>query len=139
MGKGRWVLLGVGAAALAVALIAGATSLALPGTSVDWGFEARAAAKKSILVRVSDEGDMEFADVQVRETGNDDERWVCGSFAVRDEDGALGPFRDFWVTVTKVPDTSAGARDVRANQIGQDDFLNRNSTYFRSCFADEKG
>ena len=134
MGKGRWVLLGVGAAALTVTLIAGATSLALPGPSEDWASVARAAAQKSILDRASDEDKVEFADVEVRRTGNDDERWVCGSFAVRDDEGALGPFRDFWVTVARVPDTGADIQDVRANEFERDDFLDRNSAHFRACF-----
>ncbi len=54
---------------------------------------------------------------------------------MRDEDGALGPFRDFWVTVARVPDTSADIREVRANEFGRDDFLDRNSAHFRACFA----
>ena len=139
MGRGRWVLLGAGSA-LAAAVLAAATSLALQSPERDWGAEARAAAQRSVLESISgrapDEDDVQFADVEVRRTGNDDERWVCGSFAVRDQEGSLGPFRDFWVTVARVPDTSADIREVRANEFGRDDFLDRTSAHFRACFAD---
>ena len=83
-----------------------------------------------------DGDDAQFADVEVRRTGNDDERWVCGSLAVRDEEGSLGPFRDFWVTAARVPGTRADIREVRANGFGRDDFLDRNSAHYRACFAD---
>src|SRR3712207_5857476 len=106
MGMSRWVLPGAGVA-LVVALLAATAPLAVQAPERDWGAEARAAAQKSILHRAPDGGDVQFADVEVRRTGNDDERWVCGSFAVRDEEGALGPFRDFWVTVARVPETQA--------------------------------
>lgn len=139
MGKGRWVLLGAGAV-LAIALIAGASSIALQRPAEDWASVARAAAQTSILDRAPDADNAEFADVEVRRTGNDDERWVCGSFAVRDEEGALGPFRDFWVTVARVPDTGADIQDVRANEFGRDDFLDQNSAHFRACFdGDDMG
>ncbi len=83
---------------------------------------------------------MQFADVEVHRNGNDDERWVCGSFAVWDDGGSLGPFRDFWVTVARVPGTSADIREVRANEFGRDDFLDRNSAHFRACFdGDDMG
>jgi hypothetical protein len=135
MGRNRWVLPGAGAA-LVAALLAAAAPLALRGPAEDWGPEARAAAQKSILDRAPDGDDMQFADVEVRRTGNDDERWVCGSFAVRDQEGSLGPFRDFWVTVARIPDTWTDIREVRANEFGRDDFLDRNSAHFRACFAD---
>ena len=135
MGGSRWVLPGA-AVALVVALLAAAAPLAVQPSERDWGAEARAAAQKSILDRAPDGDDMQFADVEVRRTGNDDERWVCGSFAVRDDGGSLGPFRDFWVTVAKVPGTRADIREVRANGFGRDDFLDRNSAHFRACFAD---
>ena len=102
----------------------------------DWGPEARAAALSFVLGRAPHEDGVQFADVEVRRTGNDDERWVCGSLAVRDEDGALGPFRDFWVTVARVPGTRADIREVGANGFGRDDFLDRDSAHFRACFAD---
>ena len=86
------------------ALLAAATPLAVQGPTVDWGPAARATAQKSIRDRAPDGDDVRFADVEVRRTGNADERWVCGSFAVWDEGGSLGPFRDFWVTVARVPE-----------------------------------
>ena len=139
MGKSRLVLLGAGAV-LAIALIAGASSIALQRPAEDWASVARAAAQTSILDRAPDADDVQFADVEVRRTGNDDERWVCGSFAVRDDEGALGPFRDFWVTVARVPDTGADIQDVRENEFGRDDFLDRNSAHFRACFdGDDMG
>ena len=135
MGRSRWVLPGAGAA-LAAALLAAAAPLALRGPAEDWGPEARAAAQRFMLDRAPDGDGVEVADVEVRRTGNADERWVCGSFAVWDEGGSLGPFRDFWVTVARVPGTQADIREVRANEFGRDDFLDRNSAHFRSCFAD---
>ena len=47
------------------------------------------------MLEAGGRGLLEFADVEVRRNGNDDERWVSGSFAVRDQEGALGSFRDF--------------------------------------------
>ena len=134
MGRSRWVLPGAGVA-LGVALLAAATPLAVQGPTVDWGPAARAAAQASIRDRAPDGDDVRFADVEVRRTGNADERWVCGSFAVWGEDGSLGPFRDFWATVARVPGTWADIREVRANGFGRDDFLDRNSAHFRACFA----
>lgn len=134
MGGSRWVLPGAGAALLA-ALLAAAAPLAVQTPERDWGTEAEVAARKSMLDRAPDGDDAQFADVEVRRTGNDDERWVCGSFAVWDNEGSLGPFRDFWVKVARVPDTGADIREVRANEFGRDDFLDRNSAHFRACFA----
>jgi hypothetical protein len=57
---------------------------------------------------------------------------------MRDENGALGPFRDFWVTVARVPGTGADIREVRPNAFGRDDFLDRTSAHFRACFAAEE-
>ena len=95
---------------------------------------------EGISDRAPDEDDVQFADLEVRRTGDDDERWVCGSFAVRDGEGSLGPFRDFWVTVARVPETWADIREVRANEFGRDDFLDRNSAHFRACFdGDDMG
>jgi hypothetical protein len=95
---------------------------------------------ESMAHRAPDEDGVQFADVEVRRNGNDDERWVCGSVAVRDDEGSLGPFRDFWVTVARVPDTQADIREVRANGFGRDDFLDRNSAHFRACFdGDDMG
>jgi hypothetical protein len=123
---------------LVAAVLAAATPLALQSPERDWGAEARAAAQRSVLESISDrapdEDDVQFADVEVRRNG-DDERWVCGSFAVWDDEGSLGPFRDFWITVARAPDTEADIRDVRANEFGRDDFLDRNSAHFRACFA----
>ena len=135
MGGGRWVLPGVGSALVAT-LLATATSLSLQSPERDWGPEARAAAQRSIRDRAPDGDGVEFADVEVRRAGDDDERWVCGAISLRDEDGALGPFRDFWVTVARVPGTGADIREVRANAFGRDDFLDRDSAHFRACFAD---
>ena len=135
MGGGRWVLPGVGSALVAT-LLAAATSFSLQSPERDWGPEARAAAQQSIRDRAPYEDGVQFADVEVRRAGDEDERWVCGSVAVRDEDGALGPFRDFWGTVARVPDTSADIREVRANGFGRDDFLDRDSAHYRACFAD---
>jgi hypothetical protein len=135
MGRNRWVLPGAGVA-LAVAFLAAAAPLALRAPERDWGAEAEVAARKSMLDRAPGGDDVEFADVEVRRTGSDDERWVCGTFAVRDERGSLGPFRDFWITVARVPGTGADIREVRANPFGRDDFLDRNSAHFRACFAD---
>ena len=137
MGGSRWVLPGAGAALLA-ALLAAAAPLAVQTPERDWGAEARAAAQRGVLESMSgrapDGADVRFADVEVRRAGNGDERWVCGSLAVRDEEGSLGPFRDFWVTVARVPGTRADIRDVRANEFGRDDFLDRDSAHFRACF-----
>jgi hypothetical protein len=137
MGWGRWVPIGLGIA-LTAALLAGASSIALQSPERDWAPEARAAAQQSILEGVPVGIDVQFADVEVRPTGKDGERWVCGSFAVRNEDGSLGPYRDFWVTVTKVPDAGAKFAEVRANRFGRDDFLDRNSALFGACFAREE-
>ncbi len=139
----RWGLLGAGSA-LAAAVLAAATSLALQSPERDWGAEARAAAQRSVLESVAhrapDEDGVQFADVEVRRTDNDDERWVCGSFAAWGDEGSLGPFRDFWVTVARVPGTGADIREVRANEFGRDDFLDRNSPHFRACFdGDDMG
>src|SRR5215213_1380649 len=98
MDRGRWMMLGAGAASVA-ALLAAAASLALQSPERDWGLEARAAAQELLLERAPDRDAVEFVDVEVRRNGNDDERWVCGSLAVRDKEGALGPFQDFWITV----------------------------------------
>ena len=135
MSGGRWVLPGVGIALIA-ALFAAAASLALQSPERDWAPGARAAARQSVIDRTPDGSDIQFADVEVRRTGDDDQRWVCGSFAVQAEDGSLGPFRDFWVTVARTPDTWADIREVRANVFGRDDFLDRNSAHSRACFAD---
>ena len=131
------MLLGVGSA-LAATFLATATSLSLQSPERDWGPEARAAALSFVLGRAPhDEDGVQFADVEVRRTGSDDdERWVRGSAAVQDEEGALGPFRDFWVTVARVPGTRGDIREVRANGFGRDDFLDRDSAHFRACFAD---
>ena len=134
MGKGRWIWPGAGAA-LAITLIAGATSTALQRQLEDWASVARAAAQQSLLDRAPDGDGVQFADVEVRRNGNDDERWVCGSFAVWDDEGTLGRFQDFWITVARVPDTWADIREVRANEFGRDDFLDRNSAFFQACFA----
>jgi hypothetical protein len=136
MGRGRWILLGAGAASIA-ALLAAAASFALQSPERDWGPEARAAAQKLLLERAPDRDAVEFVDVEVRRNGNDDERWICGSFAVRDKEGALGPFQDFWVTVAKVPETAADIQDVRANEFGRDDFYDQTSAHFRACFAED--
>ncbi len=135
MGGGRCVLLGVGSA-LVAPLLATATSLSLQSPERDWGPEAEVAARQSVLDRAPDGDSVEFADVEVRRTGDEDGRWVCRSVAFRDEEGALGPFRDFWVTVSRVPGTWADIREVRANAFGRDDFLDRDSAHFRACFAD---
>jgi hypothetical protein len=55
--------------------------------------------------RAPDGGDVEFADIEVQRNGNDYGKGVCGSFAARDGQGSLGSFRDFWITVARVPDT----------------------------------
>ena len=139
MGKGRWVVLGAGVA-VAISLVAGAASTALQRPVEDWAPVARAAAQKSVLDREPDGDDVQFADVEVRRTGDDNERWVCGAFAVRDDEGSLGPFRDFWVTAARVPGTRADVREVRANGFGRDDFLDRTSAHFRACFdGDDMG
>ena len=134
MGRNRWVLSGAGVA-LAMALLIAATSSALQRPREDWGRTARAAALRSVLDRAPGGDGVQFADVEVRRTGNDDERWVCGAFAIWTGGGSLGPYRDFWITVARVPDTWADIRDVRANEIGRDDFLDRNSAHHRACFA----
>jgi hypothetical protein len=136
MGRGRLVLLGVGSALVATVL-ATATSLSLQSPERDWGPEARAAALSFVLGRAPDGDEVQFADVAVRRAGNDDERWVCGSFAVWNDEGSLGPFRDFWVTVARVPDTWSDIREVRANEFAGDDFLDRNSAHFRACFDND--
>jgi hypothetical protein len=133
-GGRRRVLAGAGLA-LAAAVLAAAAPLAPRGPERDWGAEARAAARRSILDRAPDPGDVRFAGVRVRRTGDDDERWVCGSVAVWGGDGTLGPHRDFWVTVARVPGTRAEVREVRANGFARDDSLDRTSARFRACFA----
>jgi hypothetical protein len=71
----RWVLLGAGSA-LAAAVLAAATPLAVQSPDRNWGAEARAAAQRSVLESISDrapdEDDVQFADVEVRRTGNDE-------------------------------------------------------------------
>lgn len=134
MAFGRWLLLGVAAAA-ASALVAVAGPLVQRGQERDWAAEAKAAAERSIRSGAQAADGVQFVGVAVRPAGNADERWVCGSFAVRDDEGALGPFRDFWITVAKAPDGSADTLDVRANRFGHDDFLDRDSAHFRACFA----
>lgn len=135
----RLAWLGAGAV-LGASILAAATSLAWQSPERDWGIEAEAAARKSVLGRAPHGADVEFAGVEVHRNGNDDERWVCGSFAIRDGDGALGRFRDFWVTVARVPETPADIRSVRANRFGRDDFLDRDSAHFRACFdGDDTG
>ena len=139
MGGGRWILLGVGSALVAT-LLATATSFSVQSPERDWAPEARAAARRSMLDRAPDGDGVEFADVEVHRTGDEDERWVCGSFAVRDDESSLGPFRDFRITVARVPDTRADIREVRANAFGRDDFLDRDSAHFRACFdGDDMG
>ena len=136
---GRWLLPAFGIGLLA-ALLAAVSSVAVQSPDRDWAPEARAAAQQSILDRLPDgRDDVRFADVEVRRTGDDDERWVCGTFAVWNEDGSLGPFQDFWVTVARVADTWAEIREVRANAFGPDDFLDRHSAHFRACFARDEG
>ena len=137
MGVGRWVLASVGIASVA-GVLAAAGSVGLQGSERDWSPEARNAAQQSILDRVPGKGNVRFADVEVHRAGDEDERWVCGSFAVWGEDGSLGPYRDFWVTVIRVPDTVAEIREVRANNFGPDDFLDRSSALSRACFASEE-
>lgn len=137
MSKSRWTVLST-VVALGIALLAAATSPALQRPREDWGPAAKAAAQKKMLGRAPDGDDVQFADVEVRRNGNDDERWVCGSFAVWDEEGSLGPFRDFWITVSRVPGTWADIRDVRVNEFGRDDFLDRNSAHHRACLADDR-
>jgi hypothetical protein len=39
----------------------------------------------------------------------------------------------FLVTVARVPDTGADIQDVRENEFGRDDFLDRNSAHFRAA------
>jgi hypothetical protein len=135
MGGGRWVLSGAGAALIVVGLFAAAAPLASWGPVWDWGEEARAAALESMRGRAPDPDDVRFVGIEVRRTGDDDERWVCGSVAVWDEGGSLGPHRDFWVTVARVPGTRADILEVRANAFGRDDFFDRTSAHFRACFA----
>lgn len=134
MALGRWVLLGVAAAA-GSALVAVAGPLVPRGPERDWAAEARAVAEKSIRGGALAADGVQFVGVAVRRGGNDGERWVCGSFAVWDEEGALGPFRDFWITVAKAQGGPADALDVRSNEFGPDDFLDRNSAHYRACFA----
>ena len=74
-------------------------------------------AAKQIRTACPARGTCDSPDVEVHGAGDDDERWVCGSFAVWGEDGSLGPYRDFWVTVIRVPDTVAEIREVRANDF----------------------
>ena len=127
MGRGRWVLLGAGSA-LVAAVLAAATPLAVRSPERDWGAEARAAAQRSVLESISDRAQ------------DEDERWVCGSVAVWDDEGSRGPFRDFWVTVARVSGTWADIREVRANGFRRDDFLDRTSAHFRACFdGDDMG
>ncbi len=136
MRGGRWILTGAGTALVVCGLVAAAAPLALRGPERDWGPEARAAALESIRARAPDPGDLEFAGVEVRRTGGgDDERWVCGSVAAWGKDGRLGPHRDFWLTVARVPGTEAEVREVRANAFGRDDFFDRGSAHYRACFA----
>lgn len=134
MAFGRWLLLGVAAAA-ASALVAVAGPLAQRGPERDLAAEARAAAEKSIRDSAQAANGVQFVGVAVRPGRSEDEKWVCGSFAAWDEEGALGPFRDFWITVAKAPDNSADTLDVRVNRFGRDDFLDRASAHFQACFA----
>lgn len=135
MGRSRWVVLGAGAASV-IALLAAADPLAPLRPEGDWAPEAGAAARQSIVDRAPDGADVRFADVKVRRNGSESERSVCGTFAVRGDDGSLGPYRDFWVVVTKHPDTWADIQAVRPNTIAQDAFFDRSSAYYMNCFAD---
>ena len=128
-------VLGAGLALMMGGLVGAAAPLAPRGPERDWGAEARAAALASIRDRAPDPDALEFAGTKVRRTGEADERWVCGSVAAWGEDGRLGPHRDFWLTVARVPGTRAEVREVRANAFGRDDFFNRGSAHSRACFA----
>ncbi len=129
-------VLGAGLALVMGALVGAAAPLATHGPERDWAAEARAAALESIRARAPNPGDVQFAGIKVRRTGGGaDERWVCGSVAAWGEDGRLGPHRDFWLTVARVPGTRAEVREVRANEFGRDDFFDRASAHFRACFA----
>lgn len=101
----------------------------------DWRAEARDAALARLVEAGVDPGDVEFADVKVRGSGEPDTLWVCGSVAVWSEEGARGPYRDFWLTVRRVRGTDATILDVRANEFGRDDFLDEDSPLYGACFA----
>ena len=105
------------------------------GPERGWGAEARAAALESLRSSAPDPDALKFAGTKVRHAGDADERWVCGSVVAWGEDGRLGPHRDFWLTVARVPGTPAEIREVRANAFGRDDFFDRGSAHFRACFA----
>jgi hypothetical protein len=127
-------VLGAGLALMMGALVGAAA--APPAPERDWATEARGAALESIRARTPDPGDVQFAGIKVRRTGGGaDERWVCGSVAAWGEDGKLGPHRDFWLTVARVPGTRSAIHEVRANEFGRDDFFDRGSAHYRACFA----
>ena len=105
----------------------------------DWRAGARDAALARLVHAGTDAEDVEFADVKVRSTGEADTLWVCGSVALWSEQGARGPYRDFWLTVRRVPGTEATILEVRENGFGRDDFLDEDSALYRACFAREAG
>lgn len=134
-GRVRWLALGAGVAA-GVAILVTATTFALQRPREDWGAEAGLAARRHIADFAAPGAAVELADVKVRPRDIENERSVCGSFAVWDEHGTLGPYRDFWVVVTKRAETWAEIETVETMAIGHDAFLDRSSPFFANCLAD---
>lgn len=130
----RWVALGAGSV-LTMALLAATAPFALQRAPESWDAEAGSAARRRLLDLVPEGAGVEFADVKVRHSGTDNERSVCGAFAVWGGEGSLGPFRDFWIVVTKRPDAPDAVEAAHPVDIPQDAFLDRGSEYYRHCFA----
>jgi hypothetical protein len=137
MRRGRWVLLGASIILLAAWITAAASTLMRSSTERDWAAEARAAVLQHILERAQDPDDVDFATVKVRRTGDADERWVCGSWAIWRDDGTVSPYQDFWFTVIRDSDVHADILEIRSNMFGRDDFLDRDSDHYRACFGHE--
>lgn len=136
MGKKRFrSVLAAGTALVATALVAATASFALQRPKESWDAEANSAARRRIVELAPARADVRFADVKVRQTGGENERSVCGAFAVWNDKGSLGPFRDFWVVVTKGDGPPASVERVDVMAIPQDAFLDRGSDYYRHCFA----
>lgn len=137
MGKKRlWITLGAGTASALLLAALATTPLALQRPRGNWDAEAGTAARQRIVELAPGGADVRFADVKVRQVGGGNERSVCGAFAVWDDEGSsLGPFRDFWVVVTRGGAAPVDIDAVDVMAIPQDAFLDRGSDYYRHCFA----
>lgn len=136
MGKKRlWIMIGAGTVSALLLAVAATAPLALQRPKENWDTEAGTVARQRIVELAPGGADVRFADIKVRQVGGENERSVCGAFAVWGDEGSLGPFRDFWVVVTKGGEAPADIEAVDVIAIPQDAFLDRSSDYYRHCFA----